>query len=125
MTQKDPHIERTTKPTLTSIPHEVIDMAKKNIDSLLEAQREFVHALEDMNHGWFDRAKAEMELASEFAVKLTAVRTVPDATTTCQEWTNRQMELLAEDGRQMIAGGQKFMQAGTRIFANGSYRAEN
>ena len=96
---------------------ELYDLAKRRMDALLEVQKEFMATLEGIHHEMFDRARAEAELTSEFVGKLSAVRSVPDATTTCREWANRELELLAEDGRHMFANGEKIMQASRRLFA--------
>ena len=78
----------------TLLPSELLDVAKKQIESLLEVQKELMQTLEGINHELFNRAKKEADLASEFVGKLAAARSVPDATTTYQEWATKEMELL-------------------------------
>jgi Phasin protein len=107
----------------TLLPSELLDVAKKQIESLLEVQKELMQTLEGINHELFNRAKKEADLASEFVGKLAAARSVPDATTTYQEWATKEMELLAADGRQMFAHGEKIMQASRRLFSNGMHSA--
>jgi len=63
--------------------------------------------------------QSQAELASEFASKLTAARSIPDAMTACQDWTSRRFEMMAEDGQHLLADTQKFMEAGAHLFANG------
>jgi Phasin protein len=101
----------------TMIPSELIDVTRKRIESLLEIQKELMQMLEGINHELFNRAKKEAELASEFVGKLAAARSVPDATSTYHEWATKEMELLAADGHQMFAHGEKLMQASRRLFS--------
>jgi len=76
--------------------------------------------LQETNRQWFDRAQAEANLASEFASKLTAARSIPEAMATCQEWTSRRFEMMAEDGKHLFADTQKFMEAAARLVPTGS-----
>jgi phasin protein len=120
MTQKDSHSDTATFSAAALAPPmlnpELLDLAKRRMDALLEVQKEFMATLEDIHHEMFDRARAQAELTSEFVNKLSAVRSVPDATTTYREWANRELELLAEDGRHLFANGEKIMQASRRLF---------
>src|SRR6202051_2059823 len=103
----------------TLLPSELLDVPKKQIESLLEVQKELMQMLEGINHELFNRAKKEAELASEFVGKIAAARSVPDATSTYHEWASKEMELLAADGHQMFAHGEKLMQASRKLFSNG------
>jgi hypothetical protein len=58
-------------------------------------------------------------MASEFVTKLAAARSFPETATVCQEWTNRRIELLAQDGQRLFADTKKMMEAGARVLANG------
>jgi hypothetical protein len=120
MTQTNPSYDTQAA---TLIPSELIDVAKKKVEALLEVQKELMQTLEGINHELFNRAKKEAELASEFVAKLASVRSVPDATTTYREWATKEMELLAADGRQMFEHGEKIMQASRRLFSNGMHSA--
>jgi hypothetical protein len=69
---------------------------------------------------WFDRAQSEANLASEFAFKLTAARSLPEVMAAYQKWTSRRFEMMAEDGKHLLADTQKFMEVGVRLLSNGS-----
>ncbi len=62
----------------------------------------------------------EANLASEFTSKLTAARYIPEATSACQEWTRRRFEMMAEDGKHLLANTQNFMETGARLMSSGS-----
>jgi len=119
MTQPNPDLDKAT----TLIPSELLGLAQKQIEALLEVQKELMHVLEGINRELFVRATKEAELASEFVGKLAAARSVPDATTTYREWATKEMELLAADGRQMFEHGGKMMQASRRLFSGSMHRA--
>jgi hypothetical protein len=121
MTQTD-HDSEKAMPTL--IPPELLDTARKQIESLLEVQKELMQTLEGIDHDVFSRAKKEADIASEFVGKLASARSIPDATTTYQEWATKEMELLAAAGRHMFEHGGKIMQASRRLFSNGRRSAE-
>jgi Phasin protein len=114
---------RADKPIPTAIPlfhPELLDMARTRIEGLIEIQKEMMRTFESINHDMLNRMKAEAELASEFIAKLSGVRSVPDATTAYKEWASREMELLADDGRHIMANGEKLMQASQRLFSKGT-----
>ena len=90
--------EETSPPTL-------------NAAELAAMQRTFLDELQESNKQWLDRIQQEAAVASEFASKLAAAH---------QAWTSRRLEMMAEDGRHLLANTQKFMEAGTRLFSNGS-----
>jgi cell division septum initiation protein DivIVA len=119
MTQVTPNFDKATQ-AATLIPSELLDIAKKRIETLFDAQKDLLQTLEGINHEFFSRAKKEAELASEFVGNLASARSVPDATTTYREWATKEMELLAADGRQMFAHGEKIMQASQRLFSSSS-----
>jgi phasin protein len=115
MTQKETLADTATS-AIPMMHPEILDLARQRIGALFTAQKELMETLEGINHDIFNRARAEAELASEFVGKLSAARSMPDATTTYQEWANRELELLAEDGRHMFANGEKMMQVSRRLF---------
>ena len=121
MAQKEPHTERIGKSlSINLIPTEFAEMGKKRIEEFVNMQTELLNELQETNRQWFDRAQSEANLASEFASKLTAARSIPEAMATCQEWTSRRFEMMAEDGKHLLADTQKFMEAVARVMPNGS-----
>jgi Phasin protein len=103
-------------PGPTFAPGAFGEMGKKQA----EMQKEFLDTLEAINRAWLARAQSGVTLASELVGKLAAARSLPEATSVYQECMTRQMELLAEDGRRIVADSEKLMRAGARLFSNGS-----
>ncbi len=119
MVQKES--ERTKKSSSPNlIPADFAAMGKKRIDELVNMQTKLLSELQETNRQWFDRAQAEADLASEFAAKLTAARSIPEAMAAYQEWTSRRFVMMAEDGKHLLADTQKFMEVGTRLLSSGS-----
>jgi hypothetical protein len=112
--------EKSSSPNL--LPAEFAEMGKKRVEDFVNVQTEFVEKLQEMNRQWFDRAQSEAKLASELASKLTAARSIPDAMAAYQEWTSRRFEMMAEDGKQLLADTQKFMEAATRLLPNSLFK---
>jgi cell wall assembly regulator SMI1 len=123
MAQKESHAERTdnsSSPNL--IPTEFAEVGKKRVEEFVNTQTELLEKLQEMNRQWFDRAQSEANLASELASKLTAARSIPDAMAAYQAWTSRRFEMMAEDGKQLLADTQKFMEAATRLLPNSLFK---
>lgn len=93
--------------------------AKKRIEELANAQTELFKELQEANQHWLDCIQAETNLVSEFASKLTAARSIPDAMVTCQEWGSRQFQIIADDTMHLASDAQKLMQIGARILSTG------
>ena len=110
--------EKSSSPN--PMPTEFAEMGKKRVEEFVNAQTELVQKLQEMNRQWFDRAQSEANLASELASKLTAARSIPDAMEAYQEWASRRFEMMAEDGKHLLADTQKFMEAATHLLPNGS-----
>jgi Phasin protein len=90
----------------------------KRVEEYLGVQTELVDMIADASRHWLDRMQTEANLASDFASKLTAARTIPDAVTACQEWTSQQLELMEEDGKHLLADTQKLIEAEGRLLSS-------
>jgi hypothetical protein len=120
MAHKESQSNRAEKsPPSDPIPHELAAMGKKHIDELINLQIELLEKLQETNHQWLDRAQSEATLASEFASRLTSVRSLPGAMAACQEWTSRRFAMMADDGKHLLADTQKFMETGARFMSSG------
>lgn len=121
MAQIETHGERTETSSLPNpVSAEFAAIVKKRMEELANAQSELLNELQETNRQWFARMQSEADLASEFGSKLTAARSIPDAMTACQEWTSRRFEMMAEDGKHLLADTQKFIETGVRLMSNGS-----
>lgn len=121
MTQREARSERTEKSSPPNlVPADFAAMGKKRMNEWVNAQSDLLNKLQETNRQWFERMQSEARLASEFASKLTAARSIPDAMTACQEWTNRRFELMTEDSKHLLADTQKFIETGARLMYNGS-----
>jgi hypothetical protein len=92
------------------------DMGRQSIDAIVGMQKGFLDAFEELNRQWVSGINAEAALASEFFTKLAAAKSIPDAAIACQGCANRQMEILAENGRRLMTAGEKMV---PRLFGNG------
>jgi hypothetical protein len=108
--------ERAGPLNLLVLP-EMAEMGKKRIENFVDAQRELLNQLQETNRQWFDRMQSEAKVASDFANKVMAARSVPDAMTAYQEWANRQLEMTADDAKRLFTDGQKFLEASTRLLS--------
>src|SRR5512144_145661 len=115
MVQKD---QRTSsKPGMPNIT-DFAETGRKQLETMLDLQKKFFDP-EEMSREWAARAKAEADLATEFAEKLSAAKSMPEVAGVCQEWMSRRMEMFTEDSRRLFADGQKFMTATTQMLSGG------
>ena len=111
--------KRAGASALSSMPAEFAAAGRKRMEEFTRAQTELIDRLQQANRQWIERMQSEANLASEFAAKLSAARSIPDAMSVCQEWTSRRFEMMADDGKHLLADTQKFMEATTRLLSNG------
>jgi len=89
-------------------------------EAFVNAQTELLDEIQEANGHWMDRFQSEADLASEYASKLSATRTIPDAMAVSRDWAARYLQMLAEDGKHLADDARKFMEKGARMFSNGA-----
>jgi Phasin protein len=119
MAEKEGFAGRTDKSSSNLTPPEIASMGEKRVEDFVNAQTELLNRFHDANRHWFDRMQTEAKLASEFTSKMMGARSIPEAVTTCQEWASRHLQLMAEDGKRIVADTQKLMETSTRMLSNG------
>ena len=102
------------------VSEEIVGFGKKQVEALIEMQKDLFDTFQEINQAWLDRARSEARLNSELVAKLSAARTVPESADACQECIDKRMELFVEDSRRLLADSQKFVSLGTRFLTNGS-----
>jgi hypothetical protein len=107
----------TSATPLSTFPVDLVDMGKKRMQALFEAQTKFVDTLPALSQEWISCAQAERELSSELFTKLTAARTLPESARAYQEWLSRRMDMFADETRMLLADTQKLVDVGARLFA--------
>ena len=85
--------------------------AKRRIEEFADAQTKQLDKLQETNRLWLDRMQAEANLASEFALKLAAARSLPEAMFTCQDWGKRRVEMMAEDTKHLLDDTQTLLRS--------------
>jgi hypothetical protein len=97
-------------------PADLAAEAKRRIEEFADAQAKQLDKLQETNRLlWLDRMQAEASLASEFASKLAAARSLPEAMFTCQDWGKRRVEMMAEDTKHLLDDTQTFIQIGAQL----------
>jgi hypothetical protein len=120
MAQRDTNTEQARKTAESSlVPPEFTSIGQKRVEELASVQGQLMEKLEESHRQWFERMQSEIHLASELVSKLTSVRSLPDATAACQEWTSRRLQMMAEDGKHLFSDAQSFMETGARLLSTG------
>jgi hypothetical protein len=116
-------VSRTDTPTSPAATRSIFsglgESGKERTEAMVAAQAEFLDRLREINQLWFERAKSEVELATELAAKLAHARSVPESATAYQEWATRRMQLALEDGQRLFADSVKLMETSARLFSSG------
>ena len=103
-----------TKPTAGRLAtpffmKEFANMAQKSFETMMGLQKEVLDAFYDINQQWILGINAEATLASELFTKLVAARSIPDAVSACQDCGSRQLEILAEQSRGLMAASERIV----------------
>ena len=75
----------------------------------MEMQKGFLDTLQEVNRQWVSGVNAEAALASDLFDKLAAAKSIPDAVIVYQGCASRQLEIFAENGRQLMTASEKMM----------------
>lgn len=84
-------------------PTEITALGAERSEEFVDVQTEFSNSLREKSQRWLNRVQSEANLTSEFLSKLTAAR----------------LEMMAEDGRDLLADTQKLMERNARGMFNG------
>ncbi len=98
---------------------QIAALGKQRIGDFARVQTELLDGIQETNKYWLDRIQSEANLVSEFAAKLGAARTVPDAMATSREWATQYFAMLAEDGRHLADDARKLIETSARLFSSG------
>ena len=107
-------------PMLAYIPAEFVELSKKRLETLIGIQKEMFETIQEINLGWFERARSFASLNSELVAKLSAARTMPETADACQECMGKSMEQFVDESRQLMADSQKLVNLSAKILINGS-----
>jgi hypothetical protein len=89
------------------VTSELAAIGQQRFQDFVSAQAELLNQLRKLNEIWLDRLHSDAKLASEFTVKLTEARSIPEAMSASQEWATRRLQMMAEDGQRLAAVIQK------------------
>lgn len=111
---------QTEKSSLFNLaaPMEFAAIGKKQIEGFASAQSELFEKFEETRRDWLDRVQAEANTASEFASRLSAGRSIPEAMTVYGDWANRWFEMMADDRKRLLEDYQKLAETGARFLSS-------
>ena len=84
-------------------------------ERLGQFQSDLMGKVQEVHRHWVERAQAEATLAAEFAAKMGAARSFPEAASVCQEWASRRLKLASEDANYALSQGRALMEAGAKL----------
>jgi Phasin protein len=110
-------MDSKTPDTARSMPFS--NLGQEQTKAMAALQKELLESYEQASRAWLDRVKAEVELWSQLAAKLTTTRTVPEAVQAYQQSVAQRMQMAAEDGRRLFEECQKISHKITSSLPNG------
>ena len=119
MPEQELHIDRAKKMLPPPFALPLLTAAQKQFEAFAQAQSELTRKATEINGYWADRGQSEVKLSSEFASKLAAAHSIPDAMTAWQEWGSQRLERMAEDGKHLVADIQEIVKASAGLLPNG------
>jgi hypothetical protein len=81
---------------------ELVDLGLRQMEAFVEAQSALASRIQDASSGWMKRLETEAALGADLATKLTNARTIPEAASAWQDWTNRRVALVGEDTKRAM-----------------------
>ena len=102
--------------SMFGIPPELLAAGEKQMQALTDLQKQMQSVCEDAARYATDRVQAEAELARSLGEKMSTVKSPTEAAQYYQEWLNRRMQLVAEDGQRVAADAQKLIGLSMRAF---------
>jgi hypothetical protein len=91
----------------------------RRMEGVADAQSEFWDKLQNSNRKWLDRMQNEASMAADFANRLTSARSLTETASLFQNWTQKHMEMAAEDARRAISDAQEILAASARFWTSG------
>ena len=110
MSQQELHVDQAKNvfaPLLTA--------AQKQFEAFTYGQSDLTKKATEINRYWIDRGQSEVSLTSEFASKLAAAHSIPDAMAAWQEWSSQRLDRMAEDGKHLVGDIQEVVKAGAGL----------
>ena len=92
----------------------IFELGKDQTEAMLNVQKEMLTAYEEVSHSWIERVRAEVELWSDLAKKLSATGSVPDGMQAYRDTVAQRMKMATEDGQRLLEEGQKIIGAVSR-----------
>jgi len=92
----------------------IFQLGKDRTEAMLNVQKEMLTAYEEVSRSWIERVKAEVELWSDLAKKLSATGSVPDGMQAYRDTVAQRMKMATEDGQRLLEEGQKIIGAVSR-----------
>jgi hypothetical protein len=116
---KEPHSEHRTKSAPNQKVAEFAAMGKKHMEEFAKVQAEIFDQVRVVNQQWMEHLQYQANLASKVAIQLAAAHTIPEAMSIYREWTSRQLETIANDGKHLLDDTQKLIGISARLLSNG------
>jgi predicted phage tail protein len=112
MAQKAGHADPAA--SAKQVQAELSKLGEAQTDAMLQVQKELLATYEQISRAWLERVKAEADLWSELANKMSAVRSLPDALGAYQQGVAQRVQMAADDGRRLFEDTQKIVNTMTR-----------
>jgi predicted phage tail protein len=114
MAQKAGHSDTPASTAAKQVQTELSKLGETQTEAMLAMQKDLLDTYEQISGAWLERVKAEADLWSELASKISAVRSLPDALNAYQQGVAQRVQMAADDGRRLFEDTQKIVNTMTR-----------
>ena len=109
---------RTNRPNAeasTLGTEELLKLSEAQTNAIIDMQKRFLGACEEMGRAWLARVKSETELWSDLANEIQGARSIPDALSAYQHGMARRLQMAVDDGRRLAEDSQNLVSVITGV----------
>ena len=111
--------KETVNASKAGAPSDAANWGQHQTAAALNVQKAILESCEHASRAWIDRVQSEVSLWSDFASKLSATKSIPEAFETYTKCVSQRMQMAADDGRKLVEEAQQMTQKLTQSLGNG------
>ena len=109
----------------TNLMSQLAATSSHHIEEFVKAQIATLMRFQQLNRHWLDRWQAEAKVFTDFSTKLTAARSLHEATKAYQELAERHWQMASEDAKRIMEDSEALALNGAQLFTNGRSKQQS
>ena len=99
-------------------PGAIVELNKQALHFVFDAQRVLLGEMVTASDEVLEDARAEMDLAAEFAKKIIGAHSMADIRTVLRECGQHQMDVFSRESQNLVRRNQRLVEATSQLFVN-------